>query len=63
MSDIKPNLVLRQKQIQVKISELKLNLERMDLRKMELDDEKSKIDLNIDATNKALDELQIQLGA
>lgn len=63
MSDIKPNLSLRQKQIQVKISELNLNLERMDLRKMELDDERVKIDVNIEATVKALQDLQSQLGA
>jgi hypothetical protein len=62
MGDIKPNLTLRKMQIQVKISELNLNLQRMDLRKMELDDEKNKIDVNMDATNKALAELQIQLG-
>ena len=60
MSDIQPNLELRKKQIQVRIFELQLNLERMDLRKMELEDERSKIELNIDATNKAIKELQAE---
>lgn len=58
MADIKPNLELRKMQINVKISELRLNLQRMDLRKMELRDEESRINDNILATNKALEELQ-----
>lgn len=62
MSDIKPNLPLRRMQVQVKISELQLNLQRMDLRKMELDDERVKIDLNVEATNKSIQDLQKQLG-
>ena len=62
MSDIVPNLELRKKQIQIRISELKLNLERMDLRKMEMEDERTRIDENIKATNKNLDELKREVN-
>jgi hypothetical protein len=62
MADIKPNLELRKRQIQVRILELQLNLQRMDVRKMELDDEKSKIDTNIEATKIALKDLEKELG-
>lgn len=61
MTDIKPNLTLRKMQLQVRVSELALNLQRMDLRKMEIDHEKIKIDLNIEATNKAINDLQNEL--
>jgi hypothetical protein len=60
--DIQPNLELRKMQLTVRISELKLNLQRMDLRKMELKDEEQKINVNIDATNKALIDLNKELG-
>lgn len=62
MSDIMPNLVLRKAQIEVRISELRLNLQRMDVRKLELDDERTRIDANQEATHKALADLQAQLG-
>jgi len=62
MSDIKPNLALRKMQMQVRVSEMQLSLQKMSLRKMELDDEKVKIDANIEATEKALLDLQSQLG-
>jgi hypothetical protein len=62
MSDITPNLDLRKKRIQVKISELALNVERMDLRKMELAEEGAKIDENLLATTKAIEALNKELG-
>lgn len=62
MADIKPNTALRKMQLQVRVSELNLNLQRMDLRKAELDDEKAKIELNVEATQKALADLKIEIG-
>ena len=62
MSDIMPNPDLRRKRLQVRINELKLNIERMELRKLELADELSKIDENIVLTNKAIAESQKELG-
>lgn len=62
MSDIKPNTSLRRLQLQVRVSELNLNLQRMDLRKAEIDDEKVKIELNIEATQKAIQDLKSELG-
>lgn len=58
MVDIAPNIGLRKKQLQIRIAELKLNLERMDLRKMELEEEKRKILENEMATFKAIEELE-----
>jgi len=54
---------LRKRQLLIKKMELELNLQRMDLRKAELDDEKTKIDTNIEATVKALDDLTKEIGA
>lgn len=62
MADIKSNTTLRKMQLQVRVSELNLNLQRMDLRKAELDDEKAKIETNVEATRKALQDLQIEIG-
>lgn len=58
MSDIAPNLDLRKKQISIRLSELRLNLDRMDLRKMEIEEERKKILDNEKATQKAIEELQ-----
>jgi len=63
MADIKANPALRKMQYQVRISELQLNLQRMDLRKLELEDEKVKIEVNIEATNKSIQDLQKELGS
>jgi hypothetical protein len=60
--DITPNLDLRKKRLVVKVNELKLNLDRMELRKMELADELTKIEENTVATLKAIDELQKEIG-
>jgi len=61
MADIITNLELRQVRLKVKIAEMQLNLQRMDLRKMELDDEKRHIDENIIATHKTIQDLQKEL--
>ena len=51
MADIGPNLDLNRKRLQVHVTEMKLQLERLDLRKMEIAEELRKIDENIAATN------------
>lgn len=57
MSDNDPNKKLNNKRLSVELSTMKLNLERFDLRLMELDEEKVKINENIDATNKRIKEI------
>ena len=51
MADIVPNQDLNKKRLQVHVTEMKLQLERFDLRKMEVAEELRKIDENIAATN------------
>jgi hypothetical protein len=51
MADITPNLELNKKRLSVHVTEMKLQLERLDLRKLEIADELRKIDENIKATN------------
>ena len=51
MADIVHNQELNRKRLQVHITEMKLQLERFDLRKMEVAEELRKIDENITATN------------
>ena len=51
MADLSPNQDLQKKRLQVHVTEMKLQLERFDLRKMEVAEELRKIDENIKATN------------
>lgn len=51
MADLGPNQDLNRKRLQVHITEMKLQLERFDLRKMEIQEELRKIEENIKATN------------
>lgn len=51
MADILPNQDLNKKRLSVHITEMKLQLERLDLRKMEIAEELRKIEDNIKATN------------
>jgi predicted nucleic acid-binding Zn-ribbon protein len=62
MADKGPNKELNRKRTQIEISSLRLNLERFELRFMEIEDEKIKLQENIDSTNKRLDELKVILG-
>jgi hypothetical protein len=62
MADIGPNLEVRKMQLKIRRSELRLNIERMDLRKLELKDEESRINENMKATHKALEELNKEIG-
>jgi hypothetical protein len=51
MADIDPNKELNKKRLLVHVTEMKLQLERFDLRKMEVAEELRKIEENIAATN------------
>ena len=61
MADIKTNVDLNKKRLSVELSAMRLNLERADLRLMELDDEKARINENKESTAKRIVELQEQL--
>jgi phage-related tail protein len=51
MADLGPNQELNRKRLQVHVTEMNLQLERFDLRKMEIQEELRKIEENIKATN------------
>jgi hypothetical protein len=51
MADIMPNQDLAKKRLSVHVTEQKLQLERLDLRKLEIADELRKIEENIKAVN------------
>jgi hypothetical protein len=51
MADIMPNQELNKKRLSVHVTEMRLQLERLDLRKLEIAEELRKIEENIKATN------------
>lgn len=51
MADLDHNKELNKKRLQVHVTEMKLQLERFDLRKLEVAEELRKIEENITATN------------
>jgi len=61
MSDIKPNQALNRKRLDVERSTMLLNKDRMDLRLLELEDEKVKISENMIQTDKRIAEIDEQL--
>jgi hypothetical protein len=61
MADIMPNQELNKKRLSIRITEMKLQLERLDLRKLEIADELRKIDENIKATNLDIQNTQDQI--
>lgn len=58
MSDNDPNKKLNLKRLEVEMFGLQLNLKRLELRVMEIDEEKTKIAENVDASNKRIGEIQ-----
>jgi len=62
MSDNDPNKRLNRKRVQIEIGTLQLNLQRFDLRLMEIEEEKIKLQENIDASNARILELQTSLS-
>jgi hypothetical protein len=58
MSDNDPNKKLNLKRLQIEMFGLQLNLQRLELRVMEIDEEKVKIAENTEASNKRIGEIQ-----
>lgn len=66
MGDIMPNAELNKKRLSVHVTEMELQLQRYDLRKLEIKDEITKIEENITATalditktKEAIDKIQM----
>lgn len=62
MADLDPNQRLNKKRMEIEVGSLKLNLQRFELRFMEIEEEKIKVQENIDSTNKRIEEIQKVLG-
>jgi hypothetical protein len=62
MSDNDPNKKLNLKRLQVEMFGIQLNIQRLELRLMEIDEEKNKIAENVEASNKRIGEIQKLLG-
>jgi predicted nucleic acid-binding Zn-ribbon protein len=62
MADIVPNKKLNDKRLQIEMGTMQLNLQRFELRLMEIDEEKIKLNENIDASTKRIVEIQKLLG-
>lgn len=58
MSDNDPNKKLNLKRLQVELFGIQLNLQRLELRLMEIDEEKVKIAENVASSNKRISEIQ-----
>lgn len=58
MADLDHNKELNKKRLQVHVTEMKLQLERFDLRKLEVAEELRKIEENITATNLDINKTQ-----
>jgi hypothetical protein len=63
MADLDPNKKLNDKRMQIEANSIKLNIERLELRLMEIDAEKIKIAENIESSNKRIAEIELILGA
>jgi len=62
MSDNDPNKRLNKKRMEIEMGTLRLNLQRFELRFMEIEEEKVKIQENIDSSNKRIEEIVKTLG-
>jgi hypothetical protein len=58
MSDNDPNKRLNSKRLEVEMFGLQLNLKRLELRVMEIEEEKAKIAENVEASSKRIGEIQ-----
>lgn len=61
MADISSNQDLARKRLKVELSNMLLNVERMELRIMELDAERVVVDDNMIATKKRITDIQEQM--
>jgi hypothetical protein len=58
MSDNEPNKKLNDKRLQIEADTMRLNIQRFELRMMEIDAEKVKLQENMDASSKRIAEIQ-----
>ena len=61
MADIKPNMGIQRKKLENACQSQKLNLGRQELRKMEIEDELSKLESNYNATLTEIANLESQI--
>ena len=62
MADVTPNIELGLKQMEVQRDELKLTLQKQELRLLEMDEEKNRMAENKRATEKEIANLEDQIG-
>ena len=62
MADVTPNIELGLKQMEVQRDELRLILQKQELRLLEIEDEKERIAVNMAATAKEIKNLEDQIG-
>ena len=58
MSDNPPNKKINDKRLEIEAFGLRLNLKRLELRIMEIEDERVKISENVEASNRRITEIQ-----
>jgi hypothetical protein len=61
MVDNDPNAVLNRKRLLIESGSMQLNIQRMELRLMEIEAEKDKVNENIVSSNKRIEELAAQI--
>lgn len=61
MSDVGPNQKLVRAEKELELAQLKINIQSQELRILQMDDEKERIQNNIEATRKAITKLESDL--
>ena len=61
MADLEPNIEIGLKQLEVQRDELKLSIQRQQLRLLEIEEEKKRIDANMQAQEKEIVNMEIQV--
>ena len=61
MADLEPNIEIGLKQLEVQRDELKLAIQRQQLRLLEIEEEKKRIDANMQAQEKEIVNMEIQV--
>ena len=61
MADIEPNIEIGLKQLEVQRDELKLSIQKQQLRLLEVEEEKKRIDANMQAQEKEIVNMEIQV--
>ena len=61
MADLEPNIEIGLKQLEVQRDELKLSIQKQQLRLLEVEEEKKRIDANMQAQEKEIVNMDIQV--